>query len=336
MNHDNPIHTGEHAPALVPRRALLAAIAGAAGMAATGAWAAFPERPVKLMVGFSAGAAPDVIARTFQGPLAAALSQSVIIENRTGAGAQIAAGATASAPADGYTVLLAESGSTLVAQAAYSKLPYNTTRDLRVVATLTETPMVFVTGVNGPSNLRAFIGDIKAVKGTRLGTLGPGSTAHLLQTMLAANVGFDWEPVHYRAIGDLLAALVNGDVAGTFLAPSTVNSFVQAGKLRPLGTTSPVRLESLPQVPTLKEEGIASFEIMPWLAVFVPARTPEAVVERLATAFKTAMSDSKVRTQLATHGTLTNVRTGAEAQRYMQDETRWWETAVKKSGFKGD
>lgn len=323
----------EQLPRSITRRALLASAAAAV---TSGAWAAFPERPVKLMIGFSAGAGPDVIARSFQEPLATALGQSIVIENRPGAGAQIAAGVTASATADGYTLLLAEAGSTLIAQAAYAKLPYNTMRDLRVVATVTETPMVFVTGANGPRSLQDFISRAKGSKGNLLATFGPGSTAHLMQTMWATSSGFTWEPVHFRALGDLMTALVSGDVMGTFLAPSTAQSFIQAGKLRPLAITSPSRLDLLPQVPTFNEERIQNFEIMLWLSVFAPVRTPQTVIDRLAAALKVAMSDPKVRSQLAAQGTSSNVRTGVEAERFLREEARWWETAVKTSGFKGD
>ena len=324
-----------HSPAHWRRRALLlTAVAAAAAASIPGVVsAAYPDRPVKLVIGFAPGTAPDVVGRLFAEQLSVALGKSVIVENRAGAGGQLAAQAVAMSPPDGYTLLLAETGSTIVAPVVQRRLPYNPARDLRIVAKVTDTPFVFVTSSNGPKSMAAFLEQARSSDRVNIGTFGPGGAPHLLSMQMASQLGFKIEPVHYRSVGDLIAAIQSGDVMATFAAPSTVVPHIQGGKMRGLATTSAARLDMLPDVPTFGEVHVLNFEFLAWLSFFAPSTTPQALVDRIGDALVVAAKDNNLVSKMRSAGTLVNVLTGEESIRFMAAETVKWQRVARNSGF---
>ncbi|MGD9946365.1 MAG: Bug family tripartite tricarboxylate transporter substrate binding protein, partial [Burkholderiaceae bacterium] len=294
------------------RRALLTA-AAAVAMAPGLARAAFADRPVKLVMGFPPGSAPDVVGRLFGVQLSAFLGQPVVVDNRPGAAAQIAANVVAKSPADGYTLLLAEAGSMLVAPLTTPKLPYNPGRELRIIAKLTDTPFVFVTSADGPRTMAAFLERAKSTDRVNIAALGRGTGPHLLAEKLAAQLGFRIQPLYYRNMGDWLTGLLNGDALGAFIAPSSAVPHIQSGKLRALATTNPGRLELLPEVPTFAEQGIQNFEFTAWLSIFAPAGTPQAVVDRIGEGLAQGGKDEGLLGKMRMTGTSAQVLTAGEA-----------------------
>lgn len=298
--------------------------------------AAYPDKPIKLVLGYSAGSAPDVVARNYAENLSRSLGQPVIVENRSGAGGQIAAQAVVKAPADGYTVFLSEPGAVAIAPAAYSKLTYKS-QELRMVAKVVDVPMVFVTGANGSKNLNEFLAAAKASQtSVSLGTYGPGTPTHLMVELLATAGGFKAEPIHYRQSGDAVSGVLVGDVKGIFMAPSSAAPFIKAGKMTALGITSPGRMEMLSDVPTFVEQKIPSLDLPLWLGFFIPAGTPQPIAEQLGAAILNATKDATVRSQLISTGYMINPTTGKAAQTFFESEAKRWAEIVRMSGFRGD
>ncbi len=322
--------------AKLKRRSFIAALGASSITASPAAWAAFPERPIKLIVGFSAGSAPDIIARSIGAHLSSSLGQPVVIENKPGAGAQIAAQTVAKAPSDGYTLLIAEPGSTIVASTVYSKLPYNAFRDFRCIAKVTDSPQIFATGPKGPKTLREYLAKARASTLTNVSTFGPGSIPHLMAEMLAVSGKYAMQPVHFRQQGDVVAAIANGDVEGGFVAQSTLELAVQAGKMRPLATTSSKRIPQFPDVPTFGEEGHPSLNLLVWLAIFGPTGLPDDVADRIGNALSSANKDEQLKAKLEPSGAYVDVISGARATSFYQSESARWAEVARVSGFKGD
>jgi tripartite-type tricarboxylate transporter receptor subunit TctC len=299
---------------------------------------AFPDHLVKLVVGFPAGTGPDVVARTLGLKLQDNLKQAVVIDNRAGAGGQIGALAVARAPADGYTLLLAEVGSISIAPAAYSKLPYDPTRELTPVAEVVRSDFVLVVPPNSPvRDVKAFVA---AAKGrpdrVNFGTFGAGTPGHFGGEMFGELAGFKIEPIHYRATGDAITALVAGDVQGAFVTTALAAPQIKAGKVRALATTAQARSALLPEVPTFAESGLPQVDFSAWFALMAPAETPAATLDMLNRATLDALQSAQVRKTLEEAG-FTITGTGrADAARMMKSEAVRWASAVRTSGFKAD
>jgi len=326
----------------VSRRHVLAVVTSACtlvtGIAPAHAQAPYPNKPITLVVGFPPGSAPDVVARAFGQAIAEEFKQTVIVDNRAGAGGQIAAKAVASSAPDGYTILLGDVGSMAIAPASYRKLPYNPTRDLKPVAEAATTPFVLVTSaVKGPKDFAEFLRASRASKDqVNLATFGPGTVVHFGLNMLADTAGFKAVPVHYRNIGDLITAVISGDVQAAYLAPAATVPQVEGGKLRALAITAESRSPLLPNVPTVGELGYPNLALSGWLGVFVPISTPTEIAAKLGRAFDTASSKPSLVGQLAPNGFVLNRFKPDEAQAYVREETGKWAEIVKKSGFQAD
>ena len=231
----------------IPRRSGLAATALAALLLASGlARAEFPDRPLRLVVGFPPGAGPDVVARTLGQKLGEVLKQSVVIDNRAGAGGQIGAQAVAKSPPDGYTLLLGEVGSIAIAPAAWSKLPYDPAKELAGVSEVVRSDFVLVVPATSPAKTVADFTQAaraQSAKGERVnfGTFGAGTPGHFGAEMYGEAAGFKVEPVHYRATGDAVTAIIAGDVQAAFVSTAFAAAQVKGGKMRALGVTSAQR-----------------------------------------------------------------------------------------------
>ncbi len=288
----------------------------------------------RLVVGFPPGTGPDVVART----LAQKLGPQIVVDNRTGAGGQIAAQAVAKGAADGSQVLLGEVGSIAIAPAAYSKLPYDPLRELVPLGEVVRSDFVLV--VPTSSTARDVAGFVAAARGTRdrvnFATFGAGTPGHFEAEMFGEMAGFKVEPVHYRATGDAVTALISGDVRGAFVSTALAMAQVRGGKMLALATTASARSPLLPDVPTFAEAGFPKMDVAAWFALFVPAATPEAQQEALARQATAALQASEVRQTLQQAG-FTVVGSGrAEAARMVQAESQRWAAIVRASGFKAD
>lgn len=320
------------------RFALAAAAASTLASASPTAWAqAYPDRSVRLAVGFAPGTAPDVLARLLAPRLGDLLRQQVIVDNRTGAGGQIAAQNVARSPADGYSLLLGDVGSLAIAPAAFSRLPYDPARDLVGVTEVARVHFLLVVPAASPATTVAEF--IQAHRGradpVNFGTFGAGTPGHFVATMFGEAAGIRVEPIHYRATGDVIMALANGDVAGAFVSTSLGAAQVRGGRLRALATTAPQRSTLLPDVPTFTEAGRPRINIASWFTVMAPTGTPAPVLDLLNEQILAALQTAETRQRLVEAGFSVSGTSRADTDRMLRSETQRWAEIVRVSGFRG-
>lgn len=324
---------------LVTRRALIAAASLAALASPTlGLAQAYPTQPVKLVVGFPPGTGPDIVTRLVGQKLETSLKQSVVVDNRAGAGGQIATQAVAKSAPDGYTLLIGEVGSISIAPPAFSKLPYDPAKELAVVAELVRSDFLLVVPVQSPHKTVADF--VKAGKANKervnFATFGAGTPGHFGGEMLAEQGGFKVEPIHYRATGDAITAIVAGQVEGAFVSTALGSAQIKAGKMRALATTAHARSPLLPDVPTFTEAGLPKVDFSAWFALFAPAGTPAAVLDTLNKQAVAAVQSADVKQKLIDAGFTVTGTSRAEAEKMVKAEAPRWAAIVKQSGFKGD
>ena len=298
----------------------------------------YPDRQVKLVVGFPPGTGPDVVARTMGQKLGESMKQTLVIDNRAGAGGQIGAQAVAKSPPDGYTLLLGEVGSISIAPAAYSKLPYDPARELVPVSEVVRSDFILVVPNASPAkDVKGFLALAKA-KADRVNfaTFGAGTPGHFGAEIFAEQGGFKIEPVHYRATGDAVTALVTGDVQGGFMTTALAVPQIKGGKMRALATTAAARSPLLPEIPTFAEAGMPKVDFSAWFAVFAPAGTPAAVLDTISRNVVASMQSPEVKKVLQEAGFTVLGTSRADSERMLKAEAVRWATVVKTTGFKAD
>ena len=263
-----------------------------AGMACAGLVAApalapaqsdYPNRPVKLIVGFAPGGSTDIVARIVAQRLGERLGQTVVVENKAGAGGTIGADATAKAPADGYTLTLGTTSTHAIAAGAYSKLPYDPVKDFTHISLVAITPYLLVTSQKTPAQtLPEFVTLVKA-QGAKMnyGSAGNGTATHLSMEMLKDAAKFDMQHIPYKSNADSDRAILSGDVDAVFGSMPALLQNAKAGKVKPIAVGTATRSPALPEIPTVAEQGYPGFEAALWLGIMAPAGTPKPVVDRL-------------------------------------------------------
>jgi tripartite-type tricarboxylate transporter receptor subunit TctC len=257
-------------------------LAAALSVSAANAWpqAGYPEKPIKIVVGFPPGTTGDVIGRAMAPRMSEALGQQIVVENRPGAGSSIGADAVAKSPADGYTLLLSTVANTI--NPSLYKLSFDFEKDLTPVSMLAEAPAVLVANASAPATLGELIAAAKAKPGEiQYASSGNGTITHLYGELFNLATGTKIVHVPYKGSSQALADLIAGRVALLFTPASTVIPHVNTGRLRALAAIGRQRLAALPEVPTFTETGITGFESALWFGMNAPAGTPKAVIERL-------------------------------------------------------
>lgn len=284
-------------------RALLALGLAAVGLgthAQTGSW---PSKPVKIIVGFPAGTSPDLVARTLAEPLGRALGQPVVVENRPGAGGNIAADLVAKST-DGHTLGVMINGNLTIAKLLNPKTPYDPARDLSPISLVGTAPLVLAAPAQAAGNTAAEVLAQARSGGNKLsyGSPGVGTVGHLGMELLKARAGL--EPVHvpYPGYPQVVTAMIAGDIQLSMLPPGLAQAQAAAGKVRLLGVTSPGRSTLAPGVPSLAEAGVKDFQLEIWNAVAGPASLPQPVVARLSTLLSEIARSSEVRQRLYQQG----------------------------------
>ena len=321
--------------------AVCAAFSLAVMAASASAYAAdtdpYPNRPVKLVVGFAAGGSSDTVARILAPRMADVLKQSVVIDNKPGAGGNIASDFLVKAPADGYTIMLGTVGSLAVNQ-HLNKLSYNPVTDMAGLSMAVVFSNVLV--VNATSSVRTLDDYIRQGKAANsslsFGSSGIGSSGHLAGELLKSAAGLNNQHVAYRGGAPAMNDLLGDVLQSIFSSPTDALQFIQAGKLRAIATTGSKRLEALPQVPTIAESGYPGFEATNWYAFTAPQRTPPEVVQRLNKAIVTTLNDPAVVAQLRKLGLDPAPSTPDETIRFMRKESDKWGVLVRKAGIKGE
>ena len=311
---------------------LAAALLAASAAVAQASDTEWPQRPIRLIVPFPAGASTDIIARIVGQKLSQGLGQQIVIENRAGASGNIGADAIAKAAPDGYTIGLATASTHAVAASLNPNLPYDPIKDFAPVAMLGSQPYVLVVHPALPArNLAELIALAKAKPGTlNYGSAGVASVAHLATALFASMAGIDITHVPYKSSAQSVTDMITGrlDMQFATIAPSLPN--IQAGQLRALATSGKTRVAVLPQVPTVAEAGIAGYEAALWVAVVAPAATPMTIIARLNRMVNEILNSTDGTEALIAQGM--TAEAGAPdtvTQRIRDDIAKWRDVAVK-------
>ncbi len=318
------------------RRMLIAVLALVAGTEAL-AQGAFPTRPVTLIVGFAPGGGTDIAARIVAKQLAVEFGQQVIVENRAGAGGNIATGAVARAAPDGYLISLATISSLTVQPHLNSKLPYDPRRDLAPLTMGVVFANVLVVHPSVPAKTVAeFVALAQAKPGTiGYGTSGIGTTGHLAGELFRMMAKAPIVHVPYKGGGPAMTDLLGGQIPSSFASAPSALAHVKAGKIRALATTGAARSSFLPDVPTIAES-YPGYEATNWYAFVAPAKTPKDVVEQLNRQLVKVLSTPSVREQLLANGMEPQPSTPEELARYMEREFETWGRVVKEAGIQAE
>ena len=317
-----------------PRTALLfAALAAFAGLAQ--AQAAYPDHAITMVVPFPPGGVADTVARPVAEALTRELGQSVIVENRAGAGGALGIGVAARAPADGYTVLLSLSSISILpeADAILNRKPAYQLSDFKPIARFTADPTVLVVRADAPwHTLAEFIADAKKKPGTyNYGSSGNYGTMHVPMEMLKSAAGFRMTHIPYTGAGPAITALLAGQIDALASGPSTVVQQIQAGRLRALAHWGDAPLASLPGVPSLTQAGYP-VHFAQWSGLFVAAKTPDAVVQRLRAASAKVAADPVVRQVVSKAGSPIEYLDAPAFQAYWDSDAKAMTQAVRKIG----
>lgn len=297
----------------------------------------FPSRPIKLVVGFAAGGSSDTVARILAPRMAEVLKQSVVIDNKPGAGGNIASDFLVKAPPDGYTVMLGTIGSLAVNQ-HLNKLGYNPLTDMVGLSMAVVFSNVLV--VNASSSIRTLEDYVSQGKlpNSKLsfGSSGIGGSGHLAGELLKSAAGLNNQHVAYRGGAPAMNDLLGGTLQSILSSPTDALQFIHSGKLRAIATTGSKRLDVLPQVPTIAESGYPGFEAINWYAFTAPQGTPPDIVQRLNAAIVISLKDPGVVAQLHKLGLDPAPSTPEQTMAFMRKESEKWGAVVRKAGIKGE
>ncbi|MDE2618338.1 MAG: tripartite tricarboxylate transporter substrate binding protein [Burkholderiales bacterium] len=321
------------------RKLLLAAlILGTSSQVALAQAPAYPNKPVKLVVGFAPGGAADFVARAIGESLSRALGQPIVIENKAGAGSSIAAEAVAKSAPDGYTLLIASPSSISVNPALNTKLGYKPS-DLLPVTKLTASPLVIAANpAAGISSVKELIAKAKAAPGSlNYATSGNGSAPHLGAAHFSQVAGVKMQHIPFRGGAPAIQSVIAGDTQLTFGTPPSVLPMIQAGRLKGLAVSTTERTPLVPGVPGMREAGLPDYSIEFWYGIFVPAATPAPVVKKIYEAAQWAMGQANVKAALAREGTDVDLSKSPEQfAAFLQEDAKFWVKLVKSAGVKLD
>ena len=296
--------------------------------------AAYPDKPIRLIVPFAPGGSTDILGRLLAEALLPILGQPVIVENKPGAGGNIGGDFVARAAPDGYTLLLAAAGPTVVNPSLYANMPFNPAKDLAPITCLErEHNLMVVTKSMPVKTLQEFLQYARANPGKlSFGSPGNGSPAQLAGELLKQQTGIQAEHVPYKGSGPAITDLVAGHIDFMIDNMPALLPQVKAGGLRALAVPSDQRATAAPDIPTFDEAGQKGFVVMAWKGLMAPAGTDPAVIERVHAAVVKALQDPQLRARFQELGAEPLASTPAEFARQIADETAWWAKLVKSTG----
>jgi tripartite-type tricarboxylate transporter receptor subunit TctC len=318
------------------KSALAAAVAAASLLSAGIAQAAFPDKPIKLIVPYAPGGSADQMGRALAEGMSRDLKQAVVVENRPGASTIVGATAVARAPADGYTLLLASSASTVLNPLLYKKIAYDAKRDLKVISIAVEAPLVIVVNNQVPaSNVRDFAAYAKQQAGRlNYSSVGLGNPLQLATELFKKQLGIEMTHLPYNGSAPALTALLSNDTQLMFDVVSTSLPHIKAGKLKAIAVTGGERLRLLPDVPTVAESGYPKFRAATWFGLAVPAGTPPAIAAKLQAAAGGAIADPQFRSNFTNLGfVVQRWRDLPEIARYMEEDRARWDGVIRTNNI---
>ena len=323
----------------LPRRKFLSLAAGAVALPAVSRFAraqTYPARPVRIVVGFAAGGAPDIFARLLGQWLSERLGQPFVVENRTGAGGNIATEVVVEAPPDGYTLLLTTVGNAVNAT-LYDKLNYNFLRDIAPVAGISRDPLAMEVNPSFPAKtVPEFILYAKANPGKiNYGSAGVGSSLHMAGELFKLMAGVDIVHVPYRGSPAALADLLSGQLQLMFspLPPSI--EYVKSGRLRALAVTTSTRSQALPDIPVIADF-VPGYEAGAWYGIGAPASTPAEIIDKLNAEIKAGLADDRLKAQLIELGSVPFALSPSEFGKHLTAETEKWGKVVRAANIKAE
>ncbi len=324
----------------INRRLFLRTAAATGALIATGghAQAAWPDHNIRLIIPYPAGGSTDVLARILADRLKDMFNQSIVVENRPGAGGNIGITAVTTSAPDGYTIGAATVGHFAINQFLYKDMSYNPERDM-IPATLTwELPNVFVVASDHvpAKTLAEFIAWAKQKGKTNFGSPGVGTSPHLSGVLFVNRTGLDAVHVPFRGAAQTIPAMLSGDVTFAIDNLASYIPQIQSGKMRALAVTSAQRWPTLPDVPTMGEAGLKDFVVTSWAAFVVPAGTPRPIIDKLAAAMKSLAADADLQKRFQVAGARCISSTPEEAIAYAARERAMWKEVVALSGAKAE
>lgn len=319
---------------MLTKRSLRTVLAALAAAGAALAHAAYPERPIRLVVPFPTGGSTDVVTRIVAQKAQQLLGQPLVVDNKGGAGSLLGSDAVAKAPSDGYTLLVTQTAFAVNAS-LMKKLPYDTLKDFTPIALLADHPGVVVAATAKPYNTFAeFVQTAKANPGKlNYSSAGNGTWPHLSMALLASEAGLDMVHVAYKGTGPAKVDLVAGRVDVKIEAYATTMEMIKSGQLKVLAVTSKARMPELPQVPTVAELGYPRYETSYWIGVAGPAGLPADVTARLERAFVEALHDPEVKRQLAAQSIYPRGLPARDLDTLTRAEIDKWGRVVRATGI---
>jgi tripartite-type tricarboxylate transporter receptor subunit TctC len=297
----------------------------------------FPERPVRMIVPYAPGAGQDITGRLLAQRLTDAWGQQVVVDNRPGAGSNIGSELGARAPADGYTLLLANEAMAINATLT-RKLPFDPQRDLAAVSLIVINPRIFVVHPGVPAiNIKELIAYARTKPGgVSYGSSGVGTGPHLAAALLASMAKVEMTHVPYKGVAPAMTDLLGGQIQLIVSTILSANPHIQSGKLRALAVTTEKRSAALPTVPTVSESGLPGYEATAWSMLMVPSQTPRALVTRIHATTARAIDNAEVRKRYAAEGGEAVGSSPDAAAKYLMAEIQRWAKVIKEAGVRGE
>jgi tripartite-type tricarboxylate transporter receptor subunit TctC len=316
----------------------MASIAIAAFASLAHAQAAYPSKPIRIVVPFPAGGTTDILARAVAQKLTESMGQPVVVDNRAGAGGNIGADLVAKSPADGYTLLMGTVGTHAINASLYAKMPYDHVRDFAPIILVAGVPNVLVINPALPVNsVQELIAYGKANPGKlNFASSGNGTSIHLAGELFKTMTGVQMAHVPYKGSAPALVDLAGGQVELMFDNLPSSLAMIKGGKLKALAVTSAQRSAALPDVPTVAESGLAGFEASSWFGLLAPAGTPKDIIAKLNGEVAKWLATPEAREKLAAQGAIPAGRSPDDFMRHIAAETVKWQKVVKESGAKVD
>ena len=327
--------------ALQSRRKFMTSVAATIAVAASGAHGEdshWPDHPVRIIVPYPAGGSTDVLSRILAERMKEMFGQPFVIENRPGAGGNIGIAAVTGSPPDGYTIGAATIGHFAINQYLYSKMPYDAERDMIPASLTWELPNVFVVATDHcpAKSVSEFVAWAKQKGQVSFGSPGVGTSPHLSGVMFVKRTGIDAVHVPFRGAAQTIPAMLAGDVNFAIDNLASYVPAISSGKMRALAVTSAQRWPTMPDVPTMEEGGMKDFIVTSWAAFVLPAGTPRAIIDKLASAMKQIAGDPEVQKRFLVGGARVLSSTPEEATAYAVKERAIWKDVVAASGAKID
>jgi len=294
----------------------------------------YPTKFIRFIVPYAPGGSSDVLARTISQKLNDALGQTLVIDNRPGAGSMIGTDIAAKSPADGYTIILSDMPHT-INPSIYAKVPYDPIRDFAPVTLIGVSPMfLFAHPSLQATNIKEFIALAKTQPGKiAIASGGTGATTHLMAELLQTHAGIKLNHVPYKGAGPALSDVVAGQVPATFTSMATAAPFAKSGRLRILGVTTSKRMAAFPDVPTFEESGVSGMVVEHWWGVMAPAGVPKAIIDKLRAAIVNAVNSPEVRERFTALSVEPRTTTPEQFRALLASDVKRWAKVVKDAGI---